>query len=59
MAKVGDALSEETRSDIIEKFSQGKLVSEIMKEINLSRSEIKDVIEDYLNAKMLSEDKRI
>jgi len=59
VAKVGDALSEETRSDIIEKFSQGKLVSEIMKEINLSRSEIKDVIEDYLNAKMLSEDKRI
>lgn len=59
MVKQGDALSKETRSDIIDRFKQGKLVSEIMKETNLNRSEIKDVIEDYLNTKMLSEDKRI
>lgn len=59
MVKPGDALSKEVRSDIIDRFKQGKLVTEIMKETNLSRGEIKDVIEDYLNTKMLSEDKTV
>lgn len=59
MVKQGDKLSQEVRDDIIDRFRKGKLVSTIVQETNLNRSEIKDVIEDYLNAKLLSEDKRI
>lgn len=59
MGKQGETLTEEVRSSIITKFKEGKLVSEIIKETDLSRTEIKNVIEDYLNSKMLSEDKRI
>ena len=59
MGSQGKTLNEEVRSNILKKFKEGKLVNEIIKETDLSRTEIKDVIEDYLNSKMISEDKRI
>ncbi|MFT8313604.1 MAG: hypothetical protein ABF633_05035 [Clostridium sp.] len=59
MGTQGKTLTDEVKSDILKKFKEGKLVSEIVKETDLSRSEIKDVIEDYLNAKLISEDKTI
>lgn len=59
MGTQGKTLTDEIKSDILKKFKEGKLVSQIVKETDLSRSEIKDVIEDYLNAKLISEDKTI
>ncbi|AGK98117.1 hypothetical protein [Clostridium pasteurianum] len=57
MGTQGKTLTDEVKNDILKKFKEGKLVSQIVKENDLSRSEIKDVIEDYLNAKLISEDK--
>lgn len=59
MAKQGEILTEEVTNGIITKFKEGKLVSEIIKETDLSRTEVKNIIEDYLNTKLLSNDKRI
>ena len=59
MGTQGKTLTDEVKLDILKKFKEGKLVSQIVKETDLSRSEIKDVIEDYLNAKLISEDKTI
>lgn len=52
-----NTLTEEIRLSILNKFKEGKLVSEIIKEIGITRAEAKDVIEDYLNCKLLTEDK--
>lgn len=59
MGKQAETLAEEVRSNIIRSFKEGKFVSEITKKTNLSRSEVKDTIEDYLNSKMVSEDKTV
>lgn len=59
MVKQGEILTEEVRNGIITKFKEGKLVSEIIKETDLRRTEVKNIIEDYLNTKLVSDDKRI
>ncbi len=52
-------LSQEINTCIINKFREGKFINEICLEMNLSRSEIKKIIENYLDNKMISEDKTI
>lgn len=61
MEKQGKVLSDEIKSIIIGKFVDGKLVNEIIKEmskeVELSRDEVKNVIENYINDKLTSEEK--
>ena len=52
-------LTEDIRTCIVNKFREGKFMNEICLEMNLSRSEIKKIIENYLDDKMISEDKTI